>query len=54
MQQGDICKMHADLNTVEIGTKNTDVKAFKRHAIELDLGIPMVREIVCVKNRILK
>ena len=44
MQQDDICKMHVDFNTVDIGTKNVDVKAFKRHATELDQGIPILRE----------
>ena len=46
--------MHADLNTVEIGTKNVDVKAFKRHTTELDLGMPMLRERVYGKNGNLK
>ena len=54
MQQGAIFKIHTDFNTADIGTKNLDVKAFKRHAEELDLGMPMLRERVYGKNGILK
>ena len=54
VQQGAIHKMHVDLSTTDIGTKNVDAKAFKRHATELDLGMPMLRERVFGKNRILK
>ena len=43
VQQDDICKMHVDLNTVDIGTKNVNVKVFKRYATELDQGMPMLR-----------
>ena len=54
VQQGVICKVHADLNTAGIGTKNFDVKVFKRHATELDLGMPMLRKRVYGENGILK
>ena len=54
VQQGAIYKVHTDLNTADIGTKNVDVKAFKRHATELDLGMPMLRERVYGENGILK
>ena len=54
VQQSDIYKMHADLSTVDIRTKDIDVKVFKHHATELDLGVPRLKEIFCGKNKILK
>ena len=54
VQQGAIYKIHTDLNTADIGTKNVDVKAFKWHTTELDLGMPMLREKVYGQNGILK
>ena len=50
VQQGAIYKIHMDLNTADIGTKNVDVKAFKRQATELDLGMPISRERIYDKN----
>ena len=44
MQQGAIFKIGTELNTADIGTKNVDVKSFKRHADELDAGMSMLRE----------
>ena len=47
MQQDAIYKIGTELNTADIGTKNdVDVKSFKRHADELDAGMPMLRERV--------
>ena len=54
LQQGAICKMHADLNAADIRTKNVDVKDFNRHTTELDLGMPMLRERIYGKNVLLK
>ena len=45
--------MLTDFNAADIGTSNLDVKAFKRHATKLDLGVPMLRERVTRKNGIL-
>ena len=52
-QQGAIYKIESEFNTSDIGTKNVDVGAFKRHAEELDKGMPMLRERVYGKNGIL-
>ena len=52
-QQGVIHKIESEFNTSDIGTKNVDVGAFKRHAEELDKGMPMLRERVYGKNGIL-
>jgi len=46
VQQGSIFKIGTELNTADIGTKHVDVKSFKRHADELDAGMPMLRERV--------
>ena len=53
MQQGAIFKIGTELNTADIGTKNVDVKSFKRHADELDAGMPMLRERVYGKHGLL-
>ena len=52
-QQGVIHKIESEFNTSDIGTKNVDVATFKRHADELDNGMPMLRERVYGKNGIL-
>ncbi len=54
VQQGAIYKIHTDHNTADIGTKNLDVKAYMRHATELDLGMPNLRERVYGEHGILK
>ena len=52
-KQGEIFKIESEFNTSDIGTKNLDIKSFKRHAQELDDGMPMLRERVYGKNGIL-
>ena len=54
MHQIVMHKTLTDLNTVDIGTKNLDVKVLKMHAMELDLGMLMLRKRVYGKNWILK
>ena len=44
--QGSIYNMHADLNTEDIGTRNVDAKVFKIHETELDMGVPMLKNIL--------
>ena len=53
MRQGATCKTHVGHNAVGVSTKNLDDSTFKRNIIELDLGVPMLRERVYDKNRIL-
>ena len=53
VQQGVIFKIGTELNTADIGTKNVDVKSFKRHTNELDAGMPMLRERVYGKHGLL-
>jgi hypothetical protein len=52
-QQGQICKIPTEYNAADIGTKNVEVNLFKKHAEELDTGMPMLRERVYGKNGIL-
>ena len=54
VQQDGIYKMHAHLSIADIGTKNVDVKAFKRHATGLNLGMSMSIERFYGQNGILK
>ena len=53
VQQGKIYKIATELNTADIGTKNVEVHLFKKHANELDSGMPMLRERIYGKNGIL-
>ena len=50
VKQGTICKIHVNLNIVDIVAKNVDIKVFKRHATEFDLEMPMLREMFKGKN----
>ena len=52
-QQGKIFKIKTAFNMADIGTKNVEKHLFK-HAHEIDNGImPMLRERIYGKNRIL-
>ena len=51
-RQGTTCKTHVNHNTTDVSTKNLDTGKFKCNIIELDLGMPMLRERVYGKNMI--
>ena len=53
-QQGVMHETLTDFNAADIGTNNLDLKALKTHAMELDLGMPMLRRRVYDENGILK
>ena len=46
--------MHVDLNIADIRTKSVDINIFRHHTNEMNLGMPMLREISYIKNVILK
>ena len=51
-KQGEIFNIESENNTSDIGTKNVDVGTFKRHADELNKGMPMLRERIYGQNGI--
>jgi len=50
IQQGKFFKIESEFNTADIGTKNVEVKLFKRHKKEVDTGMPILRERVYGDN----
>ena len=54
IQQGEIMKIELEKNTADVGTKNVEVKLFKKHEKEIDEGMPRLRERIYRDNGTLK
>ena len=43
-KKGEIFRIESEFSASDIGTKNVEVGTFKRHACDLDEGMPLLRE----------